>query len=124
MVPPSVAPLLASAAPAALAVPATQAQRNIRNPGLRHLSAEYHPTPPRLSAEEASVLLGLVAYMLPAAHFAAAQIECWQRFMRGVSGCILLMYARVPVTSLIFLGRAPAREPEVARLQSQQILMG
>ena len=55
-------------------------------------------------------LLDLVARMLPAAHFGPKQVECWERFMRGASGCMLLMYARVPVTSLMFLGRSATRE--------------
>ena len=63
--------------------------------------------------------------MLPAAHFSPKQIACWQRFMRGISGCMLLMYARVPVTSLIFLGQQhlarganSVSAPDVARAQS------
>ena len=78
-----------------------------------------------LSAEEASALLDLVAHMLPAAHFSPKQIACWQRFMRGISGCMLLMYARVPVTSLIFLGQQhlarganSVSAPDIARAQS------
>ena len=63
-----------------------------------------------LTAEEAAALLDLVARMLPAAHFGPKQVECWERFMRGASGCMLLMYVRVPVTSLMFLGRSATRE--------------
>jgi len=54
--------------------------------------------------EEAAALFDLLTHALPEVHFNPDQITCWQRFMRGVSGCMLLMYARVPVTSLIFLG--------------------
>ena len=57
-----------------------------------------------LTAEEASVLFDLVTHALPPAHFNALHIECWKRFMRGASGCMLLMYARVPGATLSFLG--------------------
>tara|TARA_B110001452_G_scaffold57670_1_gene44725 strand:- start:2797 stop:4056 length:1260 start_codon:yes stop_codon:yes gene_type:complete len=57
-----------------------------------------------LTAEEASVLIDLVTHALPAAHFSAHHIDCWKRFMRGASDCMRIMYARVPGTSLSFLG--------------------
>ena len=56
------------------------------------------------TAEEAAALVDLVTHALPAGHFSALHVECWKRFMRGASGCMLLMYARVPGTSLSFLG--------------------
>ena len=87
--------------------------------------ASQGPNGPRsgLAAPVTTATRRLVAHMLPKAHFSPRQIACWQRFMRGISSCMLLMYARVPVTSLIFLGqqhlgRNAVSAPDIARAQS------